>query len=400
MIEIASAENKKRIGLIVVGYNRLESMARLLRSLLEAEYDAMNVPLVISIDCSDNQPLYQYVESFEWPYGEKYVFIRQTKLGLKEHILQCGDLTTYFKAIILLEDDLYVSKEFYRYACAAINIYKDEEKIAGISLYKNEMNGYVGFPFVPVNNGIDVFAIQAVSTWGECWTQRMWSGFRKWYASGEVDFVSLEMPCQIKSWREAWSKYFNAYMVLMDKFFVYPHISLTTNFNDAGVHGGAEAVAVQVQLLAGNRSWQMLPFSELVKYDIFLNRLGLETDLDLSKSELCIDLFGNNPNLAKRRYLLSVRKLNFPIVRTFALNLRPIEMNVIFRLQGEGIYLYDTNASEVDTRIQSGSNLAMYYLHGFNGTVLKKMALRLCRTDVTRKLKKVWRLFFRRKDVE
>ena len=134
MIEIN--ENKERIAIVVVGYNRLHSLKRVLSSLLHAKYMLEEVPLVISIDCSGDKELYCYVEEFNWPYGSKYVNINSERMGLKNHIFQCGDLTHFFKGIILLEDDLFVSPYFYSYAEQALDKYGNHEKVAQISLYK------------------------------------------------------------------------------------------------------------------------------------------------------------------------------------------------------------------------------------------------------------------------
>ena len=112
---IDKPSNKERIAIVVVGYNRLKALKRLLNSLNDAHYDTNDVPLVISIDASGERALYDYVESYRWLHGDKYVNIQAERLGLKAHIIQCGDLTHYFKAVALFEDDLWVSPYFYHY---------------------------------------------------------------------------------------------------------------------------------------------------------------------------------------------------------------------------------------------------------------------------------------------
>lgn len=204
----AENQNKSKVAIVCVGFNRIKSIKRLLESVLNAEYPSNDIPLVISIDCSGDIELYEYVKSIEWPYGQKYVNIQTKRLGLKDHIYQCGDLTDYFKAIILLEDDLYVSPHFYSYTLKVLEAYGDDKRIAQISLYKNERNGYVGLPFVNIQNGADVFLMQDVSTWGECWTKSMWDSFKQWRDSHtEKDILKIDMPYTIKRWTRAWSKY-------------------------------------------------------------------------------------------------------------------------------------------------------------------------------------------------
>ena len=70
-MNIESSENKHKVAIVVVGYDRLLSIKRLLSSLENAEYPSDDVPLVISIDASGNQELYDYAESYTWTHGDK-----------------------------------------------------------------------------------------------------------------------------------------------------------------------------------------------------------------------------------------------------------------------------------------------------------------------------------------
>ena len=130
--ELATQRNKEKIAVIVVGYNRKNGIERLLDSINTACYDDNNIPLVISIDASGNQLLYDYVKSFNWKHGEKYVNIQENRLGLKAHIFQCASLSKYFKGVIILEDDLFVSPYYYHYCTECLEQYGSNEKVAGI----------------------------------------------------------------------------------------------------------------------------------------------------------------------------------------------------------------------------------------------------------------------------
>ena len=79
-MELSDKNNKSRIAVVVVGYNRINSIKRVLGSLSKAHY-SVDVPLVLSIDASGCLPLYEYVKSFEWKHGDKYVIIREKKWG-------------------------------------------------------------------------------------------------------------------------------------------------------------------------------------------------------------------------------------------------------------------------------------------------------------------------------
>ena len=363
--------NLTKVAIICVGYNRIKSMKRLLGSLLQANYPSKDIPLVISVDCSGDTELYEYVKGFEWPFGQKYINIQEERLGLKNHIYQCGGLTEYFRAIILLEDDLFVSPFFYSYVLNILEKYGDDHRIAQISLYKNERNGYVGLPFANVQNGSDTFLMQDVSTWGECWTKSMWDAFKEWRDShSEEDIQNIDMPDTIKGWTRAWSKYYNAYVVDTQKYVVYPNVPVTTNFSDAGEHGGDNNSVVQVNLLLLDFDYRMYDIDQLVKYDIYFNNVDLYKWLDISEQDICLDVYGFHKNAKGCRYILSTKLLPYKVIRSFALNMRPIELNVKYNIAGRGLFLYDTREANGSTRVEYHKNVVPYFLEGFDVRLL------------------------------
>jgi len=373
-MEISNPKNKEKVAVVVVGYSRLNSIKRLLSSLIVANYPKEDVPLVISLDCSHNEQLYEFARNFLWPYGNKYLIIHKKRLGLKAHIFSCGDLTNYFNAIILLEDDLYVSTEFYKFAIAAVEKYNNSENIAGISLYRHEFNGFAGFPFTPLNDGSDSFAIQTVVSWGQCWTRSMWESFRNWLCVNTIDFTKYDIPQQIKTWERAWSKYYYAYILACNKYYIFPYISLSTNFGDAGEHGDGGNSDWQVDLLNGPKNYFFKDFESMVKYDVYLNNAELHHFFNINKNNICIDLYGNNQNTKNKRYWLSVQLLPFKVEKKFALNLRPPELNIIKEIEGNDIFLYDT-FTRFTVPVGNNISLIKYYIRSFNKFALLKYLL-------------------------
>ena len=363
--KINEPNNREKIAIVVVGYNRIKSIQRLLTSLLKAEYPSNDIPLVISIDSSGDKELYKYVEQFEWPYGEKYVIIQKARLGLKVHMFKCGDLTESFKAIILLEDDIYVSPEFYNYTVAAVRQYNNDDNIAGISLYRHEFNGYAGYPCSVLNDGSDTFAIQSVVSWGQCWTTNMWADFKVWLSKEEIDFESYDMPGIIKTWERAWSKYYYAYILSCNKYFIFPYVALSTNCGDAGEHGEGGNADWQVNLLFGSKKYDLRSFDKMIKYDVYFNNTLLYEYLKLDSSNLCLDLYGNNQNTNNKRYLLSIQKLPYKRLKQYGLILRPIELNVINSVDGNDIFLYDCSVKAASFKAND-STFMRYHLRGYD----------------------------------
>lgn len=115
--------------IVVVAYNRSKSLERLLCSIASANYvDYSNITLVISIDGGGTGECEQVANSFQWEYGEKRIICHNENLGLKRHIVSCGDLTKQYDSIILLEEDIYVSPYFYDYSVRTASYYQSEEK--------------------------------------------------------------------------------------------------------------------------------------------------------------------------------------------------------------------------------------------------------------------------------
>src|SRR5699024_2262112 len=139
------------IPIIVIAYNRTKSLKRLLNAIQKAYYDNKKVELIISIDKGKNSEVYDVAESFNWTHGKKTVIKRNQNLGLREHILQSGDLSLDYDAIVMLEDDLVVSKSFYRFVTQSVYYYSNDDNIGGISLYTYRISEFANQrTFIPM----------------------------------------------------------------------------------------------------------------------------------------------------------------------------------------------------------------------------------------------------------
>ncbi|MEJ7683902.1 MAG: hypothetical protein WKG06_39795 [Segetibacter sp.] len=107
--------------IVIVTYNRPASLQRLLSFLSKAVFDCSDVNLVISIDyhsSSKHDEVVKIANDFDWKYGFKKIIEHKSNLGLRAHVLSCGDLSEEYDAVIVLEDDIVVSPFFYKYASA------------------------------------------------------------------------------------------------------------------------------------------------------------------------------------------------------------------------------------------------------------------------------------------
>ena len=120
--------------IVVVAYNRENSLRRLLNSISNASFSVNSIPMIISIDGEAPDTVIAIAKDFHWSHGDKRIINHDHRLGLKEHIFACGNLTSQYGTVIILEDDLLVSPGFYDFDKKAAEFFDKEQEIAGISL--------------------------------------------------------------------------------------------------------------------------------------------------------------------------------------------------------------------------------------------------------------------------
>lgn len=330
------------IPICIVAYNRLGSLQRLLESLEKADYPGRDILLIISIDKSDTSVVEEFSLAYEWPHGSKRVITHDHNLGLRKHVLSCGDLLEEFESIILLEDDDFVAPAFYNYACACVEKYNNDDRIAGISLYSFAFYETVMLPFNPVKGDSDTFLMQYAQSRGEIWMRKSWQKFKSWYDSLTEELLpSPSIPKYVTAWsKNSWLKYHIAYCIEKNLFFVYPYYGFCTCFAEDGVHTGGMVPYFQSQMFYGEKT--SFNLNAEIKYDSYFEFIGLGKYLGIDEKDLCTDFFGVKKNQLNRRYWLSRSVQPFKCIKSFALQLRPYELNVINNISGNELFLYDT----------------------------------------------------------
>ena len=268
--------NDLTIGIIAVGYNRPNSIHRLLERLNACGYPHDRVPLIVSLDNCGKSDVYDAASAFFWPHGPYQVILQPERLGCKKHVLHCGTYIDQYgwDAAIVLEDDVYPSEAFYHYSLQAVARYRDDDRIAGISLYAMPQNQTVRLPFVPVFSEYDAYFMQLAQSCGQVWMRRQWKAFEDWYAEHSEPFQKCPgVPKNVCRWPEtSWLKYHIRYCAETDKYFVYPYQSLTTNFSDVGQHTGMASNTLQTHLQQRAKAAYLFPDLDAapVKYDVCL----------------------------------------------------------------------------------------------------------------------------------
>lgn len=331
--------------IVVVAYNRPNSLNRLLASLASAEYPR-GVTLIISIEGGASADVVEIAHSFICGDLNIQIIQHSERLGLREHIIACAGLSEAFGAVIILEDDLIVDRYFYKYVVQALSFYENEARVAGIALYSYEINEMASIPFKPMYNGYDTYPMQVPCSSGQCWTHRQWLDFLSWYrdkTSADVESFFM-IPEVAKSWPESsWKKYFFAYMVALNKVFIYPYRATSTNVSDFGgahIKSGSNVHQVSMPTTQrGTPNFRFAPVShQEVMYDAFMEPCGefVYRSLGLSQADVEIDIQGIKPRaiLATKKYAVTKRKSTKKIC-LFSLSFRPPELNLAYPSPGE-----------------------------------------------------------------
>nr|WP_299485000.1 hypothetical protein [uncultured Allomuricauda sp.] len=383
------------IPIVVVAYNRPRSLARLLQSLDDAKYPHQDIDLIISIDkAQNNQSVIDTANRFNWENGEKKVICQETNLGLRKHILKCGGLSIEYGAVIVLEDDLFVSPNFYSFTEQALLFSKKESVIGGISLYNHQLNVNTRANFSALEDGYDNWYFQFASSWGQAWTKDQWSGFIQWYNNNPDIENNINVPAYVRSWSsKSWLKYNIAYLVEKDLYFLYPKIALATNFSDAGTHVGNDSTIYQVPLDYGVERKYRFSFlkDSLSVYDAFFENKKLHESLEVNQNELCIDLYGYKSETSQR-YVLTSKLMNYKIISSFGKSLKPHEDNILRSVDGFELFLYDTNSPEQNLNKQDFDRKVSYNFKLMPYKIIRRLFLR----QSILKIKNLWKKITKR----
>jgi glycosyltransferase involved in cell wall biosynthesis len=354
------------IPIVVATYNRPASLNRILISLNSSKF-SNSVKLYISIDGGGVPEVLNLAKEFHWKHGVKEVIHHDRNLGLRNHILSCGDISQQHDAIVLFEDDIFVSPIFYSYTLQAFEFYKNEKNLAGISLYSHSLNETTHLRFLPINDGYDVFFMQLASSWGQCWTKSQWQLFRSWYKNNQACTFSESdgIPIDVVNWPEkSWKKYFIKYMIDNNLFFAYPNVSLSTNFGDCGEnHIGVNNF--QVPINYGKSKFIFPDFSaSSSKYDCYCEILPkcLNTFCNyLGGYPYEVDLYGIKPlEYLKAEYILTSR-LTSNSIFSFAKKMQPHEANIIANIKGKDLHF--SKIEDVDRKPVYYSIEQIIYFH-------------------------------------
>ena len=332
---------------VVLAYERPQALQRLLTSLREAfSPSGSQVPLVISLDrstSSEGEATAAVATSFEWRFGPKRVLQHPEHLGVVGHFRRAGALTREYGDIVVLVDDLTVSPAFHEYASQVLDAYADDERIAGFCLYGLWFNGFTREPFLPLDDGGDVFFLRVPYTQGLCFSARQWEAFETWPSEGNIAAHPDLHPAFLRFGADEWFPSLAAYLARSGRYFCFPRTSLTVGWGDAGAHFQDTSSWFQAPLLLGRRVFQLPALEDcLAVYDGFFELLparlrSLSTAFEGRDFDVDLNATKQRENL-HTGHVLTTRPVRGAGAR-FGLTMYPPELNLARNVPGSNIAL-------------------------------------------------------------
>lgn len=344
-------KHTNKSAIVVVAFNRKESLSRTLAEIQKIDLDGDHVDLIISIDYSKTQnSIKNIATNVEWHAGEKIIIAHPENLGLRSHVMLCGHFSLSYNFIIMLEDDITPSKSSYKFTKKAVKFYASCKTIAGIALYSPKINEFAYKPtgFTPARSGSDVFLMKTAQSWGQAWSKEMWEDFEAWYQDKKdlIETLDYQAPKKLKSWpQSSWKKIFNIYLITTNRYFLYPYDSHSSNNCDRGFHNRDESTLFQVDLFNGTKDYLFYDQNNLYKYDQFLERENINLYINGSKKRAIFDIYGTRTqtNPTESDIVITIKNLNIQQIDGYSLNLKPPEMNVILNRKGKTLKVYYIN---------------------------------------------------------
>lgn len=329
----------------------------------------------------------QTAADFSWSAGEKRIIQHEHNLGLIGNVFFGGDLSGEYGRIILLEDDLVVSRAFYHYAQNALDYFAGDSQVAGISLNALWFNGFSQRPFVPIHDGSDGFFMQVAWYQGQAYTAAQWAAFRAWLAAAN------SRPTLADPMHEAFTRFPETdwfpvktkYLVKTGRYYAFPRVSLTTNFGEMGTHFNHRTSFFQVPLQGKRRNWEWQSLAEATAvYDSFQELLperlacllpdlaGLDFDVDLEGVKSAAKLV--------RPFTLTTRPCRHP-QQTWGMRMWPLAANIIEGVSGQGISLCRRQDVRFDwrARLTALRRLTEFYRRGRRPSLPRELLYRLWR---------------------
>lgn len=198
----------------------------------------------VKLDCDEVKRIAHSIQGF----SNVKIIERPYNYGLAKSIIEgVSYILNKYDQVIILEDDLVVSPHFLKYMNEALNIYKNEPRVAAI-------HGYL----LPLNASIpETFFLKGADCWGWATWSRAWRKFNpngfellnelklrnltSEFDLGGVCPYTKMLANQVAGLNQSWAIRWQASVFLNEMLTLYPCRSLVQNIgnDNSGIHCSA-----------------------------------------------------------------------------------------------------------------------------------------------------------------
>lgn len=161
--------------IIIFTYNRPQHTRRMLQALESADL-AKDSDVYIYSDGAKNANSIEAVNKVRaiiaepWQFNNIKIIERERNLGLAQNVISgVTEVISKYGKVIVLEDDLQISKVGLRYFNDALDVYEKEEKVM-------EISGYM-YPVKDAEKLPETFFFRVANSWGWATWERAWKKY-------------------------------------------------------------------------------------------------------------------------------------------------------------------------------------------------------------------------------
>ena len=247
--------NSQKTPVLIFGYDRPEHLNNLLMSLRDNPEIKETVGYLYIDGASDKTDKEKHKETIkiakkDWGFREQHLVLRNKNYGCRDNIIEgISEIIKNKKKLIILEDDLVVSKYFLDYMNKALNIYEGNKDIWHINSWSHPKLSYF-----KSRTAIS----PTISPWGWATWEDRWDKFidgnyhnqnlisntspeniRKFNFSNLYDWENIIIQ-SLKNNASIWDAYWYQAIYVNNGYSIFPSISHSQNygFDGTGVHCG------------------------------------------------------------------------------------------------------------------------------------------------------------------
>ncbi len=327
------------MNIAILAYNRVESLKRLLDSLKSTRL-IDTCAVYIFLDYNSNKISRSEIWTLLKNYNIADIYESEVNIGLKENMHRVFHwASNQSKPTMVLEDDLYVSKNAIDYARQVVDYYQDEPRIGMYSLYHQHYIYTTEFPFVPLIENSDVYMMQFPSSSGFVITSEIAKKYLQ-FVQKNRDINIFSIHPKILNWPDSsWKKIYTAFLVKEKLYTVFPRNSYTTNFGEQGENHLNKSNHFQSPLsVFKTDSFTFKKMNSI--YAIYDHCMEWQPNelLFLEFKNTTFDLNGaKNNELIHTDWVITLRKTKVHDGK-YARRLKPQEANIIEKIDGDTFY--------------------------------------------------------------